>query len=154
MKIRKDFLSAPVAFTVMISLGTVLTGTLLPGTANAALGWDGGESLQGQCNRMDPVGVQLLEAYLLVALDLSDEQRSALAPTIRVIEEWRGSIQQRCEKLAITDAPSALREMSGAMTLTQSSIAALVPAFEAFYASLTSAQQALLNEWINRKQGD
>lgn len=71
-----------------------------------------------------------------------------------MIEEWRGGIQKRCEGLAITDAPSALREMAGAMTLTQTYIAALVPAFEAFYASLSSAQQVLLNEWINRKEGD
>lgn len=163
MTIRNLLLSVLISLTLLATLGVVLASTFLPGTAIAA--WHGGgtshtafgsggaNELGEHCNRLDPVGVQLLEAYLIVALDLSDEQRTALAPSITVIDEWRSGIQQRCEGLNITDAPGALREMSSVMTITQTSMTALVPAFDAFYASLTPDQQTLLNEQINHRHG-
>ncbi|MCB1683617.1 MAG: Spy/CpxP family protein refolding chaperone [Pseudomonadales bacterium] len=163
MIIRNLFLSVLISLTLLATLGAVLASTFLPGTAIAA--WHGGgtshsaldrgaaSEIGEHCDRLDPVGVQLLEAYLIVALDLSDAQRTTLAPAITVIDEWRSGMQQRCEGLNVTDAPSALREMAGAMTITQTSMTALVPAFDAFYASLTPAQQTLLNDQINHRRG-
>lgn len=162
MTIRNLLLSVLISLAFLAALGAVVGSTFFPGTAIAA--WHGGSAghtafgggandLGAHCDRLDPVAVQLLEAYLIVALDLSDEQRTALAPSITVIDEWRSGMQQRCEGLNIADAPGALREISGIMTITQTSMAALVPAFDAFYVSLTPAQQTLLNEQINHRHG-
>lgn len=164
MKFRTHLLSNLLATVFTMTSGAAILASAWPGTAIGADDGGGsaisavpqsGGTVSGSipCNRLDPISINLLEAYLLVALDLSEAQRTALAPTIGVIDEWRGALKLRCDQLNLADAPSALREISKVMTLTQSATAALVPAFEAFYTALTPEQQNLINDQLRLLYG-
>ncbi len=167
MKTRNLLLTSVLTITVFGLLGAVLTSSLFPGTASAgsliAGHLSGGQIGHGHrggrhgwahsCDGTDARMIELASAYVSISLDLSDDQEAQLQPVLQVLADWHDEINVFCDPESLATAPSALREVSSLLDSSQRNMAALIPAFDAFYASLTPEQQTQLNTWISQHHG-
>ena len=168
MKTRNLLLTSVLTITVFGLLGAVLTSSLLPGTASAGgpiaghlssshmpdghrgagrHGWAHG------CEGTDARMIELASTWVSLSLELSEDQEAALEPVLQVLADWHDEANVFCEPERLASAPDALREMSSLLDSSQRSMAALIPAFDAFYAALTPEQQAQLNAFIAEHHG-
>ena len=168
MKTRNLLLTSVLTVAVFGLFGAVLASSLLPGSASAGgpiAGHLGGH-LVGQghhgashsrwrhgCNGTDARMIELASTWVSLSLDLSEEQESQLQPVLEVLADWHDQANVFCEPESLATAPDALREVAGLLESSRLSMAALIPAFDAFYASLTPDQQAQLNTWISEHHG-
>lgn len=158
MRNRNLLLTSVLTIAVVGLFATVLTTSLLPGTATAGhvltghLHGDGRPGRWGAaCGALDDRTARLLSAYVSISLDLDESQASALEPVIEVVERWHGE-GGLCHG-EIATAPAALDELDRLLDQTRTALNELRPAFEVFYGSLTTEQQERLNGWISRHHG-
>lgn len=158
MRKRNLLLTSVLTIAVVGLFATVLTTSLLPGSATAGhvlaghLHADGHRSpWAGHCGALDDRTARLVSAYVSISLDLDEPQEAALEPVIDIMESWHDE-GGFCHG-EITTAPAALDELDQALDQAKAALNELRPAFEAFYGSLTAEQQDRLNGWINRHHG-
>jgi hypothetical protein len=154
MRTRNLMLTATLTVAVVGLFATVLTTSLLPGSAAAghiAAGHHHGTAGRGHwgCGQLDDRATRLVSAYVSITLDLDDAQEAALAPVIEIAERWHEEAASICQDSGITTAPAALVELDRVLATTRTALDELRPAFDAFYAALTADQQERLNSWIN-----
>ena len=165
MKTRNLLLTSVLTVAVFGLFGAVLTSSLIPGTASAGsliAGHLGGghahhggghRGWQHGCDGTDARMIELASTWVSLSLDLNDDQETQLQPVLQVLADWHDQVNVFCEPENLATAPDALRQVSGLLDSSQQSLAALIPAFDAFYASLTSEQQTQLNTWISEHHG-
>ncbi len=165
MKTRNLLLTSVLTVAVFGLLGAVLTSSLLPGSASAGgliaghLG--GGHVHRGgghrgfghSCDGTDERMVELASTWVSMSLDLTEDQETQLQPVLQVLADWHDEANLFCQPESLATAPSALRGVSGLLDASRQHMATLIPAFDAFYASLTPDQQAQLNTWISQHHG-
>ena len=167
MKTRNLLLTSVLTIAVFGLLGAVIASTFLPNTASAGsliVGHLGGGQIghghRGRghgwahsCDGTDPRMIELANAYVSISLDLTDDQEAQLQPVLQVLADWHDEVTLFCNPERLATAPTALREVSGLLESSQRNMEALIPAFDAFYASLTTEQQTQLNTWISQHHG-
>ena len=165
MKTRNLLLTSVLTVTIFGLLGAVLTSSLVPGTASAGsliaghLGGShahrggGHRGFGHSCDGTDARMSELASTWVSMSLDLTDDQETQLQPVLQVLVDWHDDANVFCSPESLGTAPAALREVSGLLESSQLRMAALIPAFDGFYASLTPEQQAQLNTWISEHHG-
>lgn len=164
MKTRNLLLTSVLTVAVFGLFGAVLTSSLIPGTASAGgliaghlsghTHHRGGHRGFGHsCDGTDARMIELASTWVSMSLDLTENQETELQPVLQVIADWHDEAAVFCEPESLATAPAALREVSGLLAASQQRMAALIPAFDAFYASLTPEQQTQLNSWISEHHG-
>ena len=164
MKTRNLLVTSVLTVAVFGLFGAVLTSSLFPNTASAGgliaghlagshVHRGGSRGWAHSCDGTDARVIELANAWVSISLDLNDSQEAELQPVLQVLADWHDQANVFCEPENLATAPSALREVSGLLETSQRSMAELIPAFDAFYATLTPEQQAELNTWISRHHG-
>jgi hypothetical protein len=168
MKTRNLLLTSVLTIAVFGLLGAVLTSSLFPSTASAG-GLIAGHLSSGHmphgtrgggrhawshgCDGTDARMIELASTWVSMSLDLTDDQEAELQPVLKVLADWHDEANVFCEPERLATAPDALRGVSSLLESSQRSMAELIPAFDAFYAALTSEQRAQLNAFIAEHHG-
>lgn len=163
MKSRNLLLTTVLTAAVLGLFAAVLASSLLPGHASAGQILTGHLSgsqhghgrwhAHASCDADEAQLVALANAWVSITLNLDESQETALVPVLDVLARWHDDARVLCDHPDVADAPAALAMLD---TLIEDSALAmndLVPAFNAFYASLTAEQQASLNAWIKARHG-
>lgn len=91
--------------------------------------------------------VEQADDWLVAELDLTDDQRDALAPVLAAGSDWVIGMRALCAT-ETSQAPETLAMLSGLTGLSDRSVKQLVGAFDSFYAGLNEAQRTTLDEWL------
>jgi hypothetical protein len=157
MRPRNLLFTALLTVAVIGLFGMVLVTSIAPGTARATdllamHDHTTGSGYAGPCHRFDDTHLALAAAYAEVVLELDDVQTTALDPMLDVIRRWHDDAGAYCGD-GLQSAPTLLRSAAGLLQRTSTAAHELLPAFDAFYATLTAEQQERLNSWIRERHG-
>ena len=158
MKRRNLLLTSLLTIAVVGLFGAVLATSVAPTTARAtglvAMRDHGSHARRGDhCHEIDDTRLRLAAAYASIVLDLNDAQEAALEPVLDVVRRWHDEAAAYCDPAGLDTAPALIRSAAALVERTSLAIDDLVPAFDAFYATLTAEQQERLNDWIRAHHG-
>ena len=164
MKTRNLLLTSVLTVAVLGSFAAVLTSSLLPGNVSAAQMLSGhlgahagpGHERRWHAHACDSGHTEdmlaMANAWVTISLDLTESQEAALAPVLAAVGRWHDDAGL-CEHADIADAPTAMQLLDTLVDHTRTAMDELVPAFTAFYGTLTAEQQARLNAWVAEHHG-
>ena len=121
--------------------------------ASHAAGWPSHEHDASRCGRFDETHIDIANAVVTAALDLTAAQQAALEPINAAADRWRGVAQQTCEQADFSNLDASLGTLENALGQTTQAVGELRPLLVDFYNGLDSDQQAKIHEFMQRHHG-
>ena len=142
--------------TTLTVFALVVAGAwaLWPKTAQAsasvaahASSWHSAED--GHCGRFDSAHIELGEAVLATALDLTDTQQASLAPVTQAAQRWRNIAQSTCENINLETLDTSMESLENILAQSTQAVQEMRPLINQFYASLDTNQQEKLKQFMH-----
>lgn len=121
--------------------------------AGAHSGRGGHERFLKHCKRLGPAHTRVVEAMVTAALNLDDQQESALQPVMQVLDDWRASAATTCDSLPIESVDGGLAAMQQILAASAAALEEMRPAYAGFESTLNDEQRAHIAEMLNRHHG-
>ncbi len=113
----------------------------------------GHDRLLKHCKRLSPAHTRVVEAMVTAALDLDEQQESALQPVISVLDDWRADAAATCDSLPIESVDGGLAAMQQILATSAAALEVMRPAYAGFESTLNAEQRAHIADMLNRHHG-
>jgi hypothetical protein len=145
---------------IVVAAISAAAASLIPGfaEAHAGNGWrahrsGGYHDGTDRCARLDfPMG-GVAGVVIQDHLDLDEDQRARLQPMLDIVESWRTSTRDACQRLNDADIAGHLDVLEQVLRRSAGSVAELKPAYAAFYEGLGPEQRAHLDKAMSHHHG-
>ena len=159
MNLSQIVITAVLTTFIVLSLLAVGAYSLWPKTAIAATnvaahagGWSGGDGdFKEHCSHIgNNDHIEIANAVVTAALDLTDAQQASLEPINEALGRWGVVAQQTCEQADISSLDGKLGTIEVALGHGAEAVKELRPMIVEFHNGLSEEQQAKLHSYMQR----